>query len=98
MRRNAARFGCRNSRRSGVTPSVRTMKRMVQSPVKWVMNSMGFAVRLPREARQPNQPNGARHNTNSNTFVHLLRSMSEVLFQIHPGVQLGDLISIPVEH
>ena len=68
MRGSGPRSGCRNSLRNGVTASVTTIKRMVQSPVKCVMNSIGFAVRLSRQARQPNQPSGARHSTNSKSF------------------------------
>ena len=35
------------TRRSGVMASVITRKRIAQSPVKCVMNSIGFAVRSP---------------------------------------------------
>ena len=48
---------------------VKTRKRIVQSPVKWVMYSIGFAVRSSCQSRQASQQSGNRDSVKSRTLV-----------------------------
>jgi hypothetical protein len=75
MRRKRIRSGRRSSLRKGVTVRVKTMKRMVQSPVKCVMYSIGLAVRFSCHARQASHPSGATHITNIRALIDRLRSI-----------------------
>src|SRR5947207_2363084 len=88
--------------RSGVMANVKTRNRMVQSPVKWVMYSMGFAVRSLFQARQASQQTGTRHRTNSGILIQRWRSIGSsslvVFLQVHAGVEARDLLPIAVEH
>jgi hypothetical protein len=47
-------------------------KRIAQSPVAWVINSMGLAPRSCFHARQPSATNGSKQARNASAFVHLL--------------------------
>src|ERR1035438_6665855 len=98
MRRKRIRSGNPSTLRNGVTASVNTMKRMVQSPVKRVMYSIGLAVRFWFQARQQSQKIGARPAANTSTLVQRFFSMSVVFFEIHPVVQAGYLVAVAVEH
>src|SRR5215472_2462445 len=43
---------------------------MVQSPVEWVITSIGLAPSRPAYAFHPSRASGARHATNNATFDH----------------------------
>ena len=67
MRRMPISQYWRVSRRSGVMDSVARIKIRVQSPVEWVMTSMGFAPRpswKPFHARRPSGISAAGKTTN----------------------------------
>ena len=79
MRRKPAAHDHPNKRRAGVTASAISRNRRVQSPVRWVMNSMGLADRLPVNARQTSMPRGIRQAANTHgltrrTDIFVLRS------------------------
>jgi len=46
----------------------------VQSPVVWVMNSIGFAPSPPIEALQISPETGDRHSKNTRILIHLVLS------------------------
>src|SRR5580704_3359089 len=98
MRRNRIRSGNPRSWRAGVIARVITKNRMVQSPVKWVMNSIGLAPSWLCSAYHASASNGMRHNPNASDFTHgFLIGALVVLFQVHAGVQRRHLLAIPVE-
>src|SRR5215475_10512402 len=98
MRRKRIRSGCPRSLRSGVIARVATIRRMAQSPVKWVMVSSGFGPRSCCQKIHASQRNGAKQSRKTTSFAQRLRSMSIVLLQVHSGIEAGDLLSVPVEH
>jgi len=57
---------------AGVTASAMSRNRSAQSPVAWVINSMGLAPRSCFHARQPSAVNGSKQTRNASAFVHLL--------------------------
>src|SRR5579863_3955194 len=102
MRRNRTNSGRRKSLRRGVIARVITRKRKVQSPVAWVMNSIGFAPKLSVNPLHTSSRAGTRQSAKTGTFIRRLprtrfHRMLEVLPQIHAGVKMGHLIGVPVE-
>ena len=73
----------------------------VQSPVKWVINSIGFAVRSPAHALYSSCPKGMRQARKTAGFkrntLHILQSLV-ILLQIHSTVKIRDLFTVAVEH
>src|SRR5215467_6805074 len=104
MRRKRVICGWFRRFRSGVTASVIIRKRMVQSPVKWVMYSIGFAVSRRSKTRWTRYASGTRLKRNKTTLVHLLArtfgmlTTSIIPDQVHPRVHAGDLVPVTVEH
>src|SRR5271165_3488501 len=95
------RSGRCSSLRKGVTIRVVTTSRMVQSPVKCVMYSRGLAVRSPFHVRQASHNAGARPARNTRTLTHRrfnIVRLSEILLQIHAGIEAGHLVAVAVEH
>src|SRR6516162_8465495 len=106
MRRKRMRSGRPRSLRSGVIERVITTKRSVQSPVAWVINSIGFAVRPLWKARHRREAMGRRQIKETAALLHLLvkkafiadRRASVILLQVEPVVKAGDLITVAVVH
>src|ERR1700680_2804623 len=99
------RSGRRRSWRAGVMASVSITNMIVQPPVWWVTNSIGLAPRRPVKALQARSPSGASANRKTTAFVHLFlriafnpNTLSEILAQIHAGIERGHLVGIAVEH
>jgi hypothetical protein len=60
---------------SCVTASVMWRKRIAQSPLAWVINSMGLAPRFYFHARQPSAANGSKADQERLCLVHLLTTI-----------------------
>src|SRR5271170_4367654 len=97
-------MGMLRTRAIGVTIRVMRRKRSAQSPVAWVMNSMGLAPRFCCHARQPSVANGSKEIRNVPAFILCLRrylrgyfSRLEVLSKIHARVEAHYLICVAVE-
>src|ERR1700704_2230158 len=99
------------SLRNGVIASVMQRNRSVQTPVSLVRSLRGLGLRFPVSAAQTSQVTGPSDATKTSGLrtTRTLRSErripepksripSVVLLQVHPAVQAGDLIAVPVEH
>src|ERR1017187_5363574 len=103
MRRNRMRPGGPKILRTGVTASVISRNRRVQSPVACVMYSIGFAPRSFRRNPAASSATGTRHKRNTSAFSHKRFRLADIWrsvvgFQIHAIVQRRNLVPVPVEH
>src|SRR5436190_8751975 len=89
--------GLPSNLRSGVTHSVITRKRIVQSPVMCSMCSTGFAPRSSFRNSRNSSPTGTRHNRNTTTLSHRIMARLVVLLQVHAGVEACHLVAVAVE-
>src|SRR5208283_4017123 len=90
---------CFVSLRRGVMLSVTRRKTSVHVPVEKVMTWMGFAPSAEFSAFQPRRPRGTRQVRNTiglRYFAFTVRS--EVLFQVHAGIQRRHLVAVAVVH
>src|SRR5262249_25457811 len=103
MRRKRINSGSPTSFRSGVIASVMHRKRIVQSPVQCVTNSIGLAPRSPFSAFRASSRAGTRESPKTGIFIHRLPrkplpTILVILPQIYAGIKLGHLIAVSVEH
>src|SRR5688572_9488658 len=83
------------------------MRRKISAstPVARRKNSIGFAPKRPRKASKKRRTSGTRALADKSTLLNRTSfisrppvNISEVPFQVHPGVQTGHLVSVAVEH
>src|SRR5450755_4813364 len=105
MRLKRIRSGRPSRRRRGEMARVKARKRSVQSPVAWVMNSIGFAPSSWWKYRKTSSSTGTRQRRKTGIFNHRFERTrfqamrgSVVFAQIHARVEAGHLIAIAIEH
>ena len=88
------------SRFAGVIASVRQRKTSAQVPVERVTNSNGLAVRSSFQPSQIRRASGSKAVMNTAGRKRSIGRIvsSEVLFQVHPGVERRHLLCVAVEH
>src|SRR2546422_9495129 len=92
-------------RRAGVTASVMRTNRSVQSPVCSVISLIGFAPKLSVTVCHANTARGIRLAIKTPSLRSRCRhtscittlSILEILLQVHPGIEVGHLVSIAIK-
>src|SRR5262245_28033458 len=92
-------------RRAGVIVRVMSTNRSVHSPVCSVISWMGFAPRLSVTACHTNTASGIRlapktlglRSHDRHNVCRIPRSTLEILFQVHPGIEVSHLVGIAIK-